>query len=376
MSFNQHFERSQVDSLKSLNWDTHQLGHWIKPFSVDQLIGLEKLPLLTIVGIAENEEEEVIIEKIRKSFYSLFWHLPDCLISDCGNLHNYEMDEWHIILSKLIDLPTVVLLLCPRPEKILAVYRSFIELKRTVNLLYIDNTCRFGKFDEALSDNNFISKLISNEPNYLFNISYVGYQTYLNNPSDLSAFEKFNFDLVRLGLIRENSRILEPLARNADFAILSCESLRSCDFTTTNQSPNGLTPEEFCQIARYSGLSNKLSSLQFSGFGTHISSASIQLIAQAMWFFADGIHARIDDGSISDDSIYITYKVAVSIQNTEIVFYKNRINGRWWMKVPLMDDTKNRFRRHQIIPCLYDDYKQALEGEIPENWWKAFQKLM
>jgi hypothetical protein len=138
-----------------------------------------------------------------------------------------------------------------------------------------------------------------------------------------------------------------------------------------------LLAEEFCQIARYCGISNKLSTCLISGFNPNgIDNQTIDLIVQSIWFVADGVHNRIDDGNIADENVYLTYKVTTNIENTDIVFYKNKINGRWWMKVPLLDETKNRFRRHQIIPCLFSDYQQATSGEIPENWWRAFQKLM
>jgi formiminoglutamase len=40
------------------------------------------------------------------------------------------------------------------------------------------------------------------------------------------------------------------------------------------------------------------------------------------------------------------------------------------------NSNKNRFRKHQIVPCSYADYQQALKGDVPETWWQTFQKML
>ena len=35
----------------------------------------------------------------------------------------------------------------------------------------------------------------------------------------------------------------------------------------------------------------------------------------------------------------------------------------------------NKYERHQLVPCDYDDYKKAMNNEIPNLWWKTYQKL-
>jgi len=31
--------------------------------------------------------------------------------------------------------------------------------------------------------------------------------------------------------------------------------------------------------------------------------------------------------------------------------------------------------RFHLVPCLYEDYKTAVAGEMPDLWWRTFQKL-
>lgn len=378
MGFIHHFDLSDVNDLTSRTWNSNQLGKSIVPFTIDQLLGFDKIPKVVIVGFCENSNEEKALFSIREKLYGLYWHLPQCEISDLGNFLSTSDVEIPALLAQLTQLPCMVILLSSNIEHAHPIYLSYVHLQETLNLLICDSVVRLGSHIESLSKSNYIGHIVSHEPNYLFNASFLGYQTYLNNPIELQTIEKFNFDLYRLGVLKSDIHSTEPLARNADFAVLSIDSVRKSDAPgNTMSSPNGLLAEEFCQIARYCGISNKTTSCLITGFSpSNIDLQTIELLAQSIWFIAEGVHNRIDDGHLSDESIYLTYKVTTSIENTDIVFYKNKLNGRWWMKVPLLDESKNRFRKHQIIPCLISDYQQATKGEIPENWWRAFQKLI
>ena len=35
----------------------------------------------------------------------------------------------------------------------------------------------------------------------------------------------------------------------------------------------------------------------------------------------------------------------------------------------------NKFKRHALIPCTYQDYVSASNQEIPERWMQTFKKL-
>jgi hypothetical protein len=59
-----------------------------------------------------------------------------------------------------------------------------------------------------------------------------------------------------------------------------------------------------------------------------------------------------------------------------LVFLKSKKTNRWWMVVGVQDMVRKRYRRHQFVPCSYEDYQSALNQEIPDRWWKVQQKLM
>jgi hypothetical protein len=67
-----------------------------------------------------------------------------------------------------------------------------------VNLVAIDSKFDFGKkmISYQLS---YLTKIIIDEPNNLFNYCNVGYQTYYNSQEEIDLIEKLFFDAYRLG---------------------------------------------------------------------------------------------------------------------------------------------------------------------------------
>ena len=72
---------------------------------------------------------------------------------------------------------------------------------------------------------------------------------------------------------------------------------------------------------------------------------------------------------------YTKFEVKLKQINESIIFYKSDKSARWWMEVPFPPKQGNKYERHQLVPCDYDDYKKAMNNEIPNLWWKTYQKL-
>ena len=45
------------------------------------------------------------------------------------------------------------------------------------------------------------------------------------------------------------------------------------------------------------------------------------------------------------------------------------------MEVPHPKKGHSRYDRHHLIPCNQEDYAFALKNEIPDLWWRTYQKL-
>src|SRR5690606_1183267 len=110
-------------------------------------------------------------------------------------------------------------------------------------------------------------KIFLHQPNYLFNFSNLGYQTYFVNQDSLRVMDKLFFDAQRLGEISGAIHLAEPAIRNANMISFDISSIRSSDaVANVNASPNGFYGEEACQITRYAGYNDKLSSIGFYEF--------------------------------------------------------------------------------------------------------------
>ena len=99
------------------------------------------------------------------------------------------------------------------------------------------------------------------------------------------------------------------------------------------------------------------------------------LVAQMIWYFIEGYENRKKDYPIGSKASYTKYLVSIDDFKDEIVFYKSDKSGRWWMEVPYPKVQGAKFQRHLLVPCDYDDYKNALTNEMPNLWWRTFEKL-
>jgi hypothetical protein len=190
--------------------------------------------------------------------------------------------------------------------------------------------------------------------------------------------QKLFFDSYRLGLVRANMEQTEPIVRNADIVSFDISSVRKGDAPGNFYAgPNGFSGEEFCQIARYAGLSDKVSSVGFYEYNPEFDDreSTAHLISQAIWCFLEGVSQRKNDIPSSLDNNFLKYRVFLSDSKHEIVFYKSNKSDRWWMEVPYPNN-KSKYERHHLVPCSYADYQTACNEGMPDRWWQTYQKLI
>jgi hypothetical protein len=260
-------------------------------------------------------------------------------------------------------------------------YKSFFDDEQSVNICSVDPfPDLLAEEPEQNENHSWLTKLISYQPNFLFNYSLIAFQTYLSDPEMLKTLEDMNFDLHRLGRVREFMEGCEPILRNADILSFDVSSIRSSDFPASeNLEPNGLYAEEACRLLRYAGLSNRLNAAIISGWSIsrkNDTDSSEKLVAQLIWHLADGIIGRSPDGLIGNSEDYTIYNISLENIQEEIIFFKNKRNGKWWMKVPMKNNSTSLKKRFHLIPCHIKDYQQAMQGELPESWWQTYKKLI
>lgn len=229
-----------------------------------------------------------------------------------------------------------------------------------------------------MNSKSFLNRIILHRPNYLFNYSNLGYQTYFVDQESVALVDKLYFDAYRLGHVRSNMEEAEPVVRNADMLNFDLSAVRYSDAPgNRNSSPNGFYGEEVCQIARYAGLSDKLTTVGFYELNplADKDEQTAFLVAEMIWYFIEGYYGRRKDYPMGSKNGYLKYMVALEDGKYDLVFYKSDKSGRWWMEVPYPSKGKSKYERHSMVPCSYADYQVACNNEMPDRWWQAYQKV-
>ena len=323
-------------------------------------------------------------DHIRNQLYKLFGGDFIPRIADLGNIRQgHEVKDTYFavsnVISHLIQNNIIPIILGGSQDLTYANYRAYETLGQVINILAIDPMFDLGATDEELNSQTYLNKIILHQPNFLFNYTNIGYQTYFVDPPSVNLMKNLYFDVYRLGKIRENLEEAEPLTRNADMITFDVSSVRQSDAPgSVLASPNGFFGEDVCQVMRYAGLSDKLSSVGFYEYnpGCDNNEQTAKLIAQMIWYFIEGFYNRKLDLPHRDKTEYVKYTVSIKDHKDQLVFYKSKKSDRWWMDVPVRKNFKNVYERHHRVPCSYNDYEVACKDDIPDRWWQAYQKLM
>ncbi|MEN9914684.1 MAG: hypothetical protein RL528_1443 [Bacteroidota bacterium] len=360
-------------------FSSQQLGSKVVLHRAEDFPNLDKIKI-AIIGVLDNRGEvmsnlEVDLYHVRKEFYGLYPGNWDASIADLGNiLPGNSISDTHFALKKvvssLIKKNIIPIVLGGSQDLTYSLYRAFDELEQMVNLVAIDSKFDFGKESAPVSSSSYLTKIIIDEPNNLFNFSNIGYQTYFNSQEEIDLIDKLFFEAYRLGEISNAISIAEPVFRDADVVSLDLTSVKSCDSGNFYSFvPNGFNGKEICALARYAGISDKVSVI-----GIFNQTNSVQesvLISQIIWYFIEGYHYRSNEYPFGSKENYIKYIIPLE---EELVFYKSNKTDRWWIEIPSVTNGNNKLKKSTLLPCSYEEYLGACNQEIPERWWKALRK--
>jgi len=340
---------------------------------------------IAIIGVRENrgasEQEGALIDfaPIRKALYRLFpgnWHT---LIGDLGDLEPgaslsdtfYALQD---IVGQLVKHNVIPLIIGGSQDLTYALYRAFDNLDQMVNLVNVDSCFDLGDSSLPMTHKSFVGKIIVDQPYNLFNYSNVGFQTYYNSQEEIDLMEKLYFDAFRLGNTVSNLSSVEPVMRDADVVSFDLSSIQSEVLGYMHpQHVNGFTGREACAIARYAGLSDRVSVF---GIFEYLLSGKTEtgsaLVAQLIWYFIEGVNYRIEESLADRGTAFLHYNVPV--EDEILSFYKSTKSERWWIEIPFLEGVNNKLKRHTLLPCTQEDYENACNQEIPERWYKAKRK--
>lgn len=320
------------------------------------------------------------LHEIRRNLYQLFpgnWHTN---IADLGNiLKGDSVEDTYFAVTTLttylLKKNIIPVIIGGSQDLTYANYRAYDSLEQTVNVVSVDSKFDIGSTEDELNSRSYLSKIVMDTPNNLFNFSNIGYQTYYNSQEELDLLNSLFFDTYRLGEVKDVT-IVEPIMRDADIVSVDIGAIRQSEAPANNNcSPNGFSGEEICAIVRYAGISDKVTSFGIYEYNSKFDNnyQTAHLIAQMIWYFIEGVNFRAKDYPFSSKETY--QKFIVMVENDDpINFYKSDKSGRWWMEINII--ANNKYKRHALIPCTYQDYLEATEQKIPERWYKALRKLV
>lgn len=356
------------------------LGSKIVLHTNDSFPDLDKINI-AIIGVLDNRGDKnakVItdLNTFRKQLYGMFPGNWKASIADLGDIlaGNSKEDTYFAlkkITSNLIRRKIVPVVIGGSQDITYALYRSYDDLEQMVNLVSVDSKFDFGKENEDISADSFLTKIIIDEPNNLFNFCNIGYQTYYNSQEEIDLIEKLFFDAYRLGEVSNNISISEPVFRDADLVSIDLKAVKSSDSGNfTDFNPNGFNGKEICSLSRYAGISDKVTS--FGVFNHNSTKQEAVIIAQICWYFIEGYNYRSNEYPFGSRENYLKY--IVPLEEEDLVFYKSDKTDRWWIEIPYVVSSSNKLKKNTLLPCSYDEYLAACNQEMPERWWKAQRK--
>ena len=329
---------------------------------------------VVLLGVGENrggkqfKDYDQAPDVIRKQLFRLYYWHNDITLADIGNINTglTLRDSYAAIttvLAHLLSLRKTVVLLGGSHDVTLAQYFAYTKLHKQVEVTCIDARIDLRGDNDAASE-NFLLEMLTGEPNMVKHYNHLAFQSYLVHPRMLETMDKLRFDFFRVGNIKENIEEMEPVLRNTHLLSFDINAIKNSDAPANKCSPNGLTGEEACTLARYAGMSNSLSSFGIYGYrpADDVHELTAKQIAQMLWYFIDGKSRGRQEASLEDSSDFNEYSIAFAEVDTR--FLQSRKTGRWWMQLP----------NKKIIACSVNDYLSAGRNEIPERWLRAQER--
>ncbi len=335
---------------------------------------------VALIGVEEernavdNEGCKDAPNAIRSALYPLFNHWPDLKIIDLGNVKTgFEVKDTYFALGEifltLLKYHIVPVILGGSQDLTYPIYQVYENTGKLVSITAIDSRFDIGQDKESLNAGSYLSHIILHQPNYLFNYTNIGYQTYYIDKETIDLMKQLLFDIYRLGTIKNRPELAEPLLRTADIITVDVSAFCASDMPgLKHSSPNGLSSEDGCKLTRYAGLNTKLTSIGFFNFNPKydVNHLSANNLAEMIWYFLEGFSMRQNDYPTADNRDDFRRYIVNLEDYDDIVFVCHKTTGKWWMELT----------NEHYIPCSEADYAMAMRNELPDRWWQFYQKLM
>lgn len=365
------------------------LGSKIKAYTPDTNLPAMPKGGLVLLGVEEdrgainNAGCASAPNEIRRYLYQLALPTDNTKVVDYGNILIGQIpDDTYYAVSEVVasvlSKGNALILLGGSQDLTFAAYKGYEKLRRIMNISAIDPRFDLENTDETTS-RSWLRNIIMQNPNYLFFHSNVGFQTYYVGQAYIKLMDELKFDAYRLGEVQHDMKRTESLIRNADLLSVDVSAIRQSDAPGNGYpSPHGFYGEEYCQMMRFAGMSDKTNCLGIFEFNplydNHGQTAN--MLAQGIWYFIEGFYNRKHDDPKLNPQNCKHFIVQSKEQGIDIHFYKSKLSDRWWMQVPCdKEELREIYSDQLMLPCTYADYEMAMQGELPAIWWRYFKRL-
>jgi formiminoglutamase len=367
----EHFiERSNAETYHPLQW-----GGNIK-CATQRSFDWENADIV-LVGCGEwrgahpRSEYSSSPDTIREHLYRMYhWH-RGITIADAGNIRQgITLADTRAalltVLQEIHEAGKIAIVLGGSHDLTMQQYEVF---KKAGQMAVASVADMLIDLDEAemINDRSFLMDMLTGTPNFIAHYSHIAFQSYYAHPRMLETLDKLRFDFYRLGKVREHIEDMEPVLRTSNLFSFDMSAIRFSDaLANINGSPNGLSGEEACQLTRYAGMSETLTSLGIYGYEHtgDVHDMTAKLVSQMIWYFVDGLLVRKTEAKLTERDEFTVFNVAFTDNDT--VFLKSKRTNRWWMKLP----------DQSFVPCSYNDYLVASNDQIPERWLREQERLL
>jgi arginase family enzyme len=327
---------------------------------------------IALIGLSESRKSSEVnkkyidINSFRKEFYSLFCGDWNVNIIDMGDVINGEdISDTYFALKtineSLLEKNIISFFIGGTQDLTFPLYQAFAKKGDYVNLTSIDNKFDFGQIKKDFDSSSYMSKILMEKDNKLSHYCNLGFQTFLNSQEEIDLLEKLQFESHRLGKINKKIDLIEPSLRYTNLLSIDFRSVKASELNFIHNYPNGFESSEICSIARYAGMSDRISCVGvFEVFQNSISSA---LLAQAVWYFIEGFSLRIIEDPKSENFKGKSYHM--DLENHQIKFYQSDISQKWWFE--LIEENNNKLIDVSLYPCGHEDYLEACNDDISDK---------
>jgi formiminoglutamase len=361
------------ETNKGIKFNNQQLGAIINSVH-DSTLDFDQTHIC-IVGCGENRgsgegigyvhSADLVRDELYQSYY---WH-KTLNIVDFGNvIQGKTADDSRVALQEVLsfihEAGKIAVVIGGSHDLTIAQYNVYKKKEQIIDITIADMLIDLTE-SEAINSNSYLYDLLTQTPNFIKNLSLLGFQSYYANPKMVDMLSKLHFDCYRLGRVRDDLNDIEPILRKTNLLSIDINVVKHSDApANVLGSPNGLHGDEVCFLTKYAGMSEACNSFGIFGYNPDNDHQQLtaKLIANMIWYFLDGVYLRMSEIDFTDESKFNKYHV--SIDGHLVQFSKSLVTNRWWMQLP----------NKQMLPCTYNDYLGASTNQVPERWIREIEK--